>query len=122
MKKKLIYTCMTTVAILLASCQKLVTVNPQNSLTPDQTLVDVNGYLSLLTGAYANLEGYNYWGRDLIIEGDALADNIVTNNSQGAGRYITANTNASGATFSIWTNSYFYINQLNTIIAGINTL
>jgi len=122
MKKKITYIFMTTVAILLASCQKLVTVNPQNSLTPDQTLVDVNGYLTLLTGAYANLEGYSYWGRDLIIEGDALADNIVTNNSQSGGRYTNANLNIAGSTFSLWTTSYFYINQLNTIIAGINTL
>jgi len=113
---------MTTVAILLASCQKLVTVNPKNSLTPDQTLVDVNGYLSLLSGAYANLEGYGYWGRDLILEGDALADNIVTNNSQAGGRYTNANLNIVNNTFNIWTNSYFYINQLNEIIAGINTL
>ena len=122
MKKRLIYTCVTTLAIILASCQKLVTVNPQNALTPAQTLVDVNGYLTLLTGAYANLEGYGYWGRDLIIEGDALADNIVTNNSLAGGRYTNANLNSAGATFNFWTASYFYINQLNTIIAGINTL
>lgn len=120
--KKIIYICMTTLAITLVSCQKLVTVTPQNSLTPAQTLVDVNGYLGLLAGAYAGAEGYNYWGRDLIIEGDALADNIVTNNGQAGGRYTNANLFIAANTFNFWTNSYFYINQLNTIIAGINTL
>jgi len=113
---------MTTVAITLASCQKLVNVTPQNQLTPAQTLVDVNGYLTLLTGVYSGVEGYTYWGRDIMIEGDALADNIVTNNGQAGGRYTSANLNIAGNTFNIWTNSYFYINQINTIIAGINTL
>jgi len=122
MKKKIVYICMTTIAITLASCEKLVTVNPQNSLTPAQTLVDVNGYLGLLAGAYAGAEGYGYWGRDLILEGDALADNIVTNNGQAGGRYTNANLFIANNTFNIWTNSYFYINQLNEIIAGINTL
>jgi hypothetical protein len=119
MKNKLLYTCMTSLAILLASCQKLVTVNPQNSLTPEQTLVNVNGYLTLLTAVYNGVEGYGYWGRDIILEGDALSDNIVTNNSQSGNRYSTANVNSAGATFNIWQNNYFYINQLNTIIAGI---
>lgn len=122
MKKKLIYICMTTIAISLASCQKLVNVDPKNAATPAQTLADVNGYLSLLTGVYAGVEGYGYWGRDLIIEGDALADNIVTNNGQAGGRYTNANLNIQGNTFNIWTNAYFYINQLNIIIAGVNTL
>jgi hypothetical protein len=116
MKNKLLYTCMTSLAILLA------TVNPQNSLTPEQTLVNVNGYLTLLTAVYNGVEGYGYWGRDIILEGDALSDNIVTNNSQSGNRYSTANVNSAGATFNIWQNNYFYINQLNTIIAGIGNL
>jgi hypothetical protein len=120
--KKIIYICMTTTAILLASCQKLVTVNPQNQLAPAQLLTDANGYLTVLAGVYAGVEGYGYWGRDMVLLGDALADNIVTDNGQAAGRYTNVNLNVQGNSFTIWTNAYFYINQLNIIIAGINTL
>jgi hypothetical protein len=122
MKKKLIYICMVTVGISFASCEKIITVNPQNTIAANLALKDATGYQSVLAAVYDGLQGYGYYGRDMMLEGDALADNIYTVVAQASGRYTGANLNTSGSQLGIWTSNYSYINDCNIIIAGIPTL
>jgi len=122
MKKKLIYITLITAAMSFASCEKLVTVAPQNTVTPDVALKDVNGYLSVLTAIYDYLQSYGYYGRDMMLMGDVLADNIVVNANLSGNRYLTNNSNAAGATYAIWTTNYFAINECNIIIDGLPKL
>jgi len=122
MKKKLIYIYILTAAISLASCEKIVTVSPENQVTPDVALKDVNGYLAVLSSVYDYMQNYAYYGRDMMIMGDALADNILTNSNLSGNRYVGQNTNAAGSTYGIWLNNYFYINECNIIIDGIPKL
>jgi len=120
MKKKLIYIYLLTLGITLASCEKIVQVDPQNTLAPDQALKDVGGYQTLLAAAYDGLQSYTYWGRDMILEGDCLADNIFTVTALSGNRYNAQNLFTKSATYNIWSATYSLINMVNTIIAGID--
>jgi len=122
MKKKLKYIGIFTLAITLASCEKIVQTEPENTLSPTQTLSSVAGYNSLLAAAYDALQSYTYWGRDMILEGDCLADNIFTVTSQSGGRYNGQNLFTKSSTYGLWTASYNTINIVNTIIAGIDAV
>jgi hypothetical protein len=120
MKKKLIYIGILTLGISLTACEKTVQVTPENTLLPAQALQDVNGYQTLLSAAYNGLQSYTYWGRDMILEGDCLADNIFTVTGQSGGRYNGQNLFTKSSTYGIWTATYGLINIVNTIITGID--
>ncbi len=113
---------MLTAAISLASCEKIVDVQPQNTILPSQALADITGYQGLLISVYDRLQSYTYWGRDMVLMGDALADNIFTVTGQSGGRYNGQNINTRGSSYGIWTASYAGINDLNTILTGIDNL
>ncbi|RYE26796.1 MAG: RagB/SusD family nutrient uptake outer membrane protein [Sphingobacteriaceae bacterium] len=104
---------------LLTSCKKLVEVLPQNSLATSVALTDVNGYQALLISVYDRIQDFGYYGRDLALEGDVLADNAFVSSGNGT-RYLTTNTNSRGAIYDIWSNAYSGINELNNIIVGID--
>lgn len=120
MKKKLVILFLIG-GFITTSCKKIVELEPQNSVTPTTALADVNGYQSLLVSVYDRMQSYTYWGRDMALMGDALADNIFTVTSQDT-RYQGQNINTRGSHYNIWNNAYGAINELNTIIAGIDAL
>lgn len=118
MKNKLIIAfCL--LCVFFASCKKLVEVNPQNQLATEIALTNVNGYQSLLISVYDRLQDFGYYGRDMALEGDVLADNAFVSSANGT-RYLNNNTNSRGSIYDIWVNAYAGINELNTIIAGID--
>lgn len=122
MKKKLLIYVVAGLMISVTSCKKLVELNPQNSVTPEVALKDVDGYQSVLISVYDRMQDYAYYGRDMAIMGDALADNIFTATAISGSRYNTQNLNTRGAQYNIWANAYSAINELNNIIAGIDGL
>jgi hypothetical protein len=109
-------------AITVTSCEKIVEIDPQNSVTPAVALKDVDGYQSVLISVYDRLQSYGYYGRDMAIMGDALADNLFTATAISGSRYNTQNLNARSAHYNIWGNAYGAINELNIIISGIDGL
>ena len=122
MKNKLYIYVATALMLTVTSCEKIVQIDPQNSVTPAVALKDVDGYQSVLISVYDRLQAYGYYGRDMAIMGDALADNIFTATAISGSRYNTQNLNSRGAHYNIWNNAYGAINELNIIIAGIDGL
>ncbi len=106
----------------VSSCDDLVQVEPQNSVSTGVALSDVNSYQAVLTSVYDRLQSFNYWGRDFALLGDALSDNIFTASTLAGGRYVTANVNGRGAHYGIWGTAYAAINELNTVISTIDGL
>ncbi|QKJ28959.1 RagB/SusD family nutrient uptake outer membrane protein [Mucilaginibacter mali] len=102
------------------ACKKILDIQPQNQISTEAALKDVSGYYALLISVYDRMQSYTFWGRDMALEGDALADNIYTVTALAGGRYTTVNTNTRGAHYNIWTQAYAAINDLNNIIAGID--
>eukprot|EP01137_Pigoraptor_chileana_P005621 Opistho-2@2906 len=122
MKNKLYICVFAAIMITATSCEKIVELEPQNSVTPEVALKDVDGYQSLLISVYDRLQAYGYYGRDMALMGDALADNIFTATANSGSRYNTQNSNTRGAHYNIWANAYAAINELNNIIFGIDNL
>ncbi|MFB9865342.1 RagB/SusD family nutrient uptake outer membrane protein [Rufibacter immobilis] len=127
MKKKII--ALTILAGLsFQACEDIVEVEPKTSLATDTALSTLGSYRAVLTSAYDRIQGFTYWGRDMALLGDALADNIYTETSQAGGRYTGANRNtrnshfASTGTTNVWQVGYGTINDLNTVIATIDNL
>lgn len=122
MKNKLYIGVVAVMLITAASCKKIVEIDPQNQLTPEVALKDVDGYQAVLISVYDRMQAYGYYGRDMALMGDALADNIFTATAISGSRYDGQNINNRGAHYNIWGNAYSAINELNNIIAGIDGL
>ena len=107
--------------ILLSSCEKLVDVEPRNSISEATALSSISGYDAVLVSAYDRLQNWNYWGRDMALLGDVLADNSFAESAIGSG-YVNYNRNVANGHYDIWATAYTAINDVNTIIAGIDKL
>lgn len=103
----------------LASCEDQLDVQPRDSITPDIALQDLTGYEALLFSVYRRAHEFGYYGQSMILDAEALADNLsIANNT---GRYTGEVVNSIGAHVNIW-GRYTGINEANTVIAGISDL
>jgi len=120
MKKKLLYIFSISLGLFATSCEKTVTVEPKNQISPTVALGSIAGYESLLNSAYVRMIAFTYWGRDMALLGDVMADNIYTELSVANGRYIAQNSNQFNSHYNIWTAAYSEINDVNIIISTID--
>lgn len=119
--KKTLYILLLIAGVSVTSCNKILEVTPQNQAPASEVLKDVNGYQALLISVYDRLQSYTFYGRDMALEGDALADNILTITALNT-RYSGQNVNTRSSSYNIWTQAYGAILDLNTIIAGIDAV
>jgi len=106
-----------SVALVLASCEDTLQVDPRQSIDAENALNTPEGLNAAINSVYARLRSTASYGRDLLVVAEALADNAqVTSNS---GRLIGENNNLPLSHFVNWQNSYLAINEANLIIDGI---
>jgi tetratricopeptide (TPR) repeat protein len=116
MKSKIYITCLALAALTFASCEKQVELNPQNSLAASVALTDVASSQALLISAYDRVQTFTYWGRDMALMGDVLADNISVNATQAGNRYVGQQNNSRNSIYNFWNTAYGIINDCNTLI------
>jgi hypothetical protein len=107
------------ITVLSACSDDLLDTQPRQSLTPEVALADVPGYQALLNSAYGKLRNFSYYGQQMIIAPDVMADNlrIIAN----TGRYIGQESNADRAHIGLWYTAFWTgINEVNVIIAGVD--
>lgn len=105
---------------LFASCKDVLDVQPQASLTQDQVLKDVATTQSILNGALASLRNGGYYGRDMILLPELLADNcMLVNPGDRSGRGLNQSINLSGAHLNIFF-AYQGLNSANLVIDAID--
>lgn len=121
MKRKLLIFSI-TLGVFFSSCEKMVQVEPKNSVSADVALGTISGFESLLNSAYVRFIAFGYYGRDFILMPDVMSDNIYTELSVANGRYIGQNSNQVNSHMNLWTNSYLIINEVNTIIDNIDKI
>ena len=119
MKKKLLILSF-ALGLFASSCEKMVEVEPKNQISDKAALSTIVGYESLLNSVYSRLIAFNYYGRDFILLGDVLSDNIYTELTYANGRYIGQNANQVNSHYNIWTTAYAAINDANIIIETID--
>jgi hypothetical protein len=115
MKNKL-YLFIGTLAILLSSCEKFITQDPQYLLTPEVAVKDEASARGLLNGAYAGVSTNDWTAR---FTGGFSSMLGLINYNNGA---YTFNMVATGDNEALWKAFYVAINSANATIEGITPL
>ncbi|WP_194777596.1 RagB/SusD family nutrient uptake outer membrane protein [Pararhodonellum marinum] len=102
--------------VLLGSCSDLLDTEPRQSLTPQVVFADIEGYESFLFSIYNRAISFNYYGQQMMIAPEIMADNlrIIAN----TGRYIGQEANADRAHINLW--NFSTVNNFRGMYAGIN--
>lgn len=119
MRNKLLGIYALSIGLLITACESMVEIEPKNELSSGMVFQNVTGAEAVLNSAYNRMIRSNAsYGRDLVLMGDALADNIYTASEHSSQRWNTVNVNNIGAHYSSWQVSYQIINDLNEILAS----
>ena len=108
--------------LLVSSCSKdFLKEEPSTSVSVDKAILTDGDMMEALAGTYRILQSYYLFGRNAIVMGDLLADNVYLSSSN-SGRLLTLNnyTFVEGSTEPryIWAQSYYGILQANRIIGS----
>lgn len=123
MKTRHTYIAVLLVLITLgSSCSKdFLKEDPTTAVSVDKAILTDGDMMEALAGTYRILQSYFLFGRNAVMMGDILADNVYLS-QQNSARLLTLNNYSfgEGATESrfIWTQSYFAILQANRIIGS----
>lgn len=110
---------MTLALLVLVSCEEQLEVEPKDQITPETALADIDGYESLLFSVYRRMHDFGYYGQTMLLDPEALADNLeIVNNT---GRYTGEIVNSVGAHIDIW-GRYTAINEANIVINQVPDL
>lgn len=114
--RKLTYI-LSSMILVLTGCSDLEVEN-KAALPRDIVLGDIDGYSSFLTAAYESVNDFDYYGQQMMIGPEILADNMEL--IQLTGRYELEYVNAVNSGIEFWANRYSAINEVNVIIGTIN--
>ena len=119
MKNKLLGISILSIALLSGACESMVELEPKNQLSSGMVFQTVTGAEGVLNSAYNRMiTSATSYGRDLVLMGDALADNIYTASEHSSQRWNTVNVNNITAHYDAWGVSYEIINDVNEILAN----
>ncbi|AYL95080.1 RagB/SusD family nutrient uptake outer membrane protein [Mucilaginibacter celer] len=119
--KTIKYTIPVLSLIVLASCKKFLDVQPKDSVSDSQTIVDRASAETAVRGIYRALSADNYYGVNFVSVGYLSGDNVQWTGSQSiVQQFIDHNVKADNATVSgIWLAIYTTINRANYVIAKL---
>jgi len=100
---------------LMVACNGYLEKKPRALLTPDKVFGDSTGVISTLASAYRVMHRFEYYGRDIMLMGDVLADNAQI--AVNTGRYTTHINNQIFSHYAYWGGApYEAINLANFVI------
>ncbi len=123
-KKIIIKTWSAAVLILFASCDKFLSVDPQEYLSDEATIVDEGSARSAVRGIYDELRSNNYYGQEFHWLSLLSADNTVYVGSQIVRQQLTNHTVRAdfAGIESAWNAIYSTINRANNVIDKVPDL
>ena len=126
MKKLLIKNMVAFAAILsLGSCEKKLDLYPYNSIELSQSFKTVKDAATWNTGLYADLRGRTYGSYNISqdVQADQLNASLDFGNRNGnPHRWGTSFLAGDGALSGSWQGYYFALRNINTCIAGYETI
>ncbi|MEO3405401.1 RagB/SusD family nutrient uptake outer membrane protein [Mucilaginibacter sp. CAU 1740] len=119
--KTIKYTIPVLSLVAMASCKKFLDVQPKDSVSDSQTIVDRASAETAVRGIYRALSADNYYGVNFVSVGYLSGDNVQWTGSQSiVQQFIDHNVKADNATVSgIWLAIYTTINRANYVIAKL---
>lgn len=115
---KLLLIAAATVAFM--ACDDLIQVEPQQSVGAEVATQSSTGIQAVYNRGYRAQMFSGYWGLRMVMAGDVLADNGVSN-PNNSGRWTGEPINALGSGVGGW-GRYSGINDLNTVIKHAPTV
>lgn len=109
------------IMLVVASCAKVLDVEPYQSISPEEALKDKTGIERAITGSY-NVLGYvGSYGRYQVIVSDLAADNLDwVATSVDYSEIDQNNINANNSIIDgIWTANYDGINRVNNVLYNL---
>ncbi|MCX6246725.1 MAG: RagB/SusD family nutrient uptake outer membrane protein [Bacteroidetes bacterium] len=109
------------IGLTSVSCNKLLDVQPTDSISLEEAIKDKAGVENAITGSYSALHSTGIYGRYQVIVEDLAADNLVwTGTTQDYSQIADNNIAAdNGIIDGIWTANYDCINRVNNVLAKI---
>lgn len=105
--------------IVFSSCEKILELNPKQSIDFSAALDSEDGIESTLISVCSRLQNYQHYGRDMLALTEALSDNAVhTGNSS---HLTNEAVNNRGSHINIWQNCYYSINEINLILEALDS-
>lgn len=121
MNKLIIYVVALMGLLSFQSCDDFLDVEPHGLGSPE--IKDELDARAAITGAYDALQDYRYYGRNFVVFGDAMTENVQLSPTN-SNRFVTeANWNWTKSDADIrdfWNKSYDEINRVNTLINATN--
>jgi hypothetical protein len=110
--------------VLLTSCEKVLEVEPKMDLSDKTALTTTFGLQAAIIGAYDRLQGGDLYGGRIWVSQDMLAGTVKISGEQNTvyEELQMLNKTMSGdnrITTSFWSNAYFTINLVNSVIQEI---
>lgn len=124
-RKYIIAASLSVTLFATTSCDDFLTVEPEQSLSENLAFSDLSAAQSALFGMYDRMQNLNYYGRDMIVIPDLMADNtlITTANSGRYIEYYSYNVVSNTATIrDLYTRAYQTIKAANNILANIDNV
>ena len=111
-------------ALVSASCTKMLDVQPTASVSTDQAIKDKSGVDKAITGAYYSLHDVGNYGRNTVIVEDLAADNLVWTGTTRDYQQFDDNQISSdnGIIDGIWASNYDCINRVNNVLVRIGDI
>jgi hypothetical protein len=111
-------------AFVLNSCEGMLDMEPKMELSDKTALNSTHGLQGAIIGAYDRLQGGDLYGGRVWVSGDMIADNVRISGEQNTVyeelQMLNKTMSADNRiTTSFWSNAYFTINLVNSVIQEI---
>jgi hypothetical protein len=118
--KKIIYIFLAS-SMGLASCSKMLDIEPTDSISSDVAITDKAGVDKAIVGAYDALQQVGLYGRNRVILGDLAADNLVWTGTTYDYYEVDNNTVSleNSLIEGMWAGAYDGINRVNNILLAL---
>ena len=106
-------------------CQDQLELQPQQSLSTEESLKDLDGMTTALFGAYDGLQSLDYYGREYLVMPEVEANLVylaINNSNRFVANYLYQWTSTSGDITAFWNVAYTAILRVNNIINNIDAL
>ncbi len=107
----------------LSSCDKELNLVPYNSITVDQAFATTTDFANAVNGMYSAFLGGAYYGGDMIILPDLLADNLIISQRGRLTNRVFSEYIYSGATTSgLYFDAYVPVLRANAVLENLEKL
>lgn len=127
MRKNIKYIIVSIWAFFLISCSEdFLEIDPEQNVAAENAVVDINTLQTALNGVYSNLQSNGYYGRNMYVMPELMADNLYLS-LRNTGRYLDFNnfvvSEEDSYVESSWNSMYeVAVNASRVIKGGENIL